>query len=90
MKARTTGTFAILAVAVAGAVALVLSRSACREAVYPVERAKLAAEAEKVLMATGGVNPVYFYTTPQMMKPVVHDVIRLAGGDVIWTYAYLD
>lgn len=40
MKARTTGTFAILAVAVAGAVALVLSRSACREAVYPVERAK--------------------------------------------------
>ena len=41
-------------------------------------------------MATGGVNPVYFYTTPQMMKPAVHDVIRLAGGDVIWTYAYLD
>ena len=40
MKARTTGTFAILAVAVAGVVVLALSRSACREAVYPVERAK--------------------------------------------------
>ncbi|MBR2837973.1 MAG: hypothetical protein IKE55_04260, partial [Kiritimatiellae bacterium] len=40
MKARTTGAFAILAVAVAGTVVLAVSRSACREAVYPVERAK--------------------------------------------------
>ncbi|MBR3222473.1 MAG: rod shape-determining protein MreC [Kiritimatiellae bacterium] len=40
MKARTTGTFAILAVAVAGAGVLAFSRSACSEAVYPVERAK--------------------------------------------------
>lgn len=40
MKARTTGTFAILAVAVAGTVVLALSRSACRETAYPVERAK--------------------------------------------------
>ena len=63
---------------------------AVKAATDPEERAKLAAEAEKVLMATGGVNPIYFYTTPQMMKPTVHDVIRLAGGDVIWTYAYLD
>ncbi len=63
---------------------------AVKAATDPAERSKLAAEAEKVLMATGGVNPVYFYTTPQMKKPSVHDVIRLAGGDVIWTYAYLD
>jgi oligopeptide transport system substrate-binding protein len=63
---------------------------AVKAATDPVERAKLAAEAENVLMATGGVNPIYFYTTPQMMKPTVHDVIRLAGGDVIWTYAYID
>ena len=61
-----------------------------KAATDPVERAKLAAEAEKVLMATGGVNPIYFYTTPQMMKPTVHNVIRLAGGDVIWTYAEID
>jgi len=63
---------------------------AVKAATDPAERSRLAAEAEKVLMATGGVNPIYFYTTPQMMKPIVHDVIRLAGGDVIWTYAYLD
>ncbi len=63
---------------------------AVKAATDPAERSRLAAEAEKVLMATGGVNPVYFYTTPQMKKPSVHDVIRLAGGDVIWTYAYLD
>ena len=61
-----------------------------KAATDPAERSKLAAEAEKVLMSTGGVNPIYFYTTPQMKKPSVHDVIRLAGGDVIWTYAYLD
>ena len=41
-------------------------------------------------MATGGVNPLYYYTTAQMLKPAVHDVIRLATGDVIWTYADID
>ena len=63
---------------------------AVKAATDPVERAKLAAEAEKVLMATGGVNPLYYYTTAQMLKPAVHDVIRLATGDVIWTYADID
>ena len=63
---------------------------AVKAATDPAERAKLAADAERILMSTGGVNPVYFYTTPQMMKPTVHNVIRLAGGDVIWTYAYKD
>ena len=63
---------------------------AVKAATDPAERSKLAADAERILMATGGVNPVYFYTTPQMMKPTVHNVIRLAGGDVIWTYAYKD
>ncbi len=56
----------------------------------PEERAKLSADAEKILMATGGVNPLYYYTTAQMLKPNVHDVIRLATGDVIWTYADID
>ena len=60
---------------------------AVKAATDPAERASLAAEAEKVLMATGGVNPLYYYTTAQMLKPNVTDVIRLATGDVIWTYA---
>jgi len=63
---------------------------AIKAATDPAERAKLAAEAEKVLMATGGVNPLYYYTTAQMLKPNVHNVIRLATGDVIWNYAYMD
>ncbi len=58
-----------------------------KAATDPAERAQLAAEAEKVLMATGGVNPLYYYTTAQMLKPNVTGVIRLALGDVIWTYA---
>lgn len=61
-----------------------------KAATDPTERANLAAEAEKVLMATGGVNPLYYYTTAQMLKPNVHGVIRLALGDVIWNYAYMD
>ena len=40
MKARTTGTYAILMLAAALTLVLAVSRSACREAVYPVERAK--------------------------------------------------
>ncbi|MBR6443425.1 MAG: peptide ABC transporter substrate-binding protein [Clostridia bacterium] len=63
---------------------------AVKAATDPEERAKLAAEGEKILMATGGVNPLYYYTTAQMLKPNVHDVIRLATGDVIWTYADKD
>ena len=63
---------------------------AVKAATDPAERAKLAAEAEKILMATGGVNPLYYYTTAQMLKPNVHNVIRLATGDVIWTYADKD
>ena len=61
-----------------------------KSATDPAERAALAAKAEQVLMATGGVAPLYFYTTPQMLKPNVHGVIRLATGDVIWNYAYMD
>lgn len=54
------------------------------------ERARLAAEAERILMATGSVAPIYYYTTPQMLKPNVKNVIRLATGDVIWTYATVE
>ena len=63
---------------------------AVKAATDPAERAALAAEAENVLMATGSVAPLYYYTTAQMLKPNVKDVIRLATGDVIWTYADKD
>ncbi|MBQ9251096.1 MAG: peptide ABC transporter substrate-binding protein [Clostridia bacterium] len=63
---------------------------AVKASTNPEERAKLSADAEKILMATGSVNPLYYYTTAQMLKPAVHDVIRLATGDVIWTYADVD
>ncbi len=54
------------------------------------KRAEYAAQAEKVLMATGGVAPLFYYTIPQMLKPNVKNLIRLATGDVIWTYATVE
>ena len=54
------------------------------------KRAELAAKAEKVLMASGGVAPIFYYTQPQMLKPNVKDVIRLNTGDVIWSYATVE
>ncbi len=54
------------------------------------KRSELAAQAEKVLMATGGVAPMYYYTQPQMTKPNVKNLICLDTGDVIWTYASLE
>lgn len=56
----------------------------------PAKRAELAAQAEKVLMATGGVAPLFYYTQPQMLKPNVKNVIRLNTGDVIWSYATIE
>ena len=61
-----------------------------KQSTDPHIRAALAAQAENVLMATGGVNPMYFYTQPQMTKPNVHDAIYWSGGEVIWNYAYMD
>ena len=54
------------------------------------DRAPLAAQAEQVLMATGGVAPLFYYTLPQMLKPSVKNVIRLNTGDVIWNYATVE
>lgn len=56
----------------------------------PAERAAMCAEAEKILMATGAVNPIYFYTNPYMLKPNVSNVYMLSTGDDIWTYATID
>ena len=61
-----------------------------RATVDPDQRAELCAKAEKVLMATGGVAPLYYYTTAQMTKPNVHNVILQPTGEVIWKNAYLD
>lgn len=52
----------------------------------PEERAKKAADAERILMMTGGVNPLYFYTNPYMLKPEVKNLIMMPTGDVIWNY----
>ncbi len=56
----------------------------------PAERAKLAAQLEKTLMATGGVNPIYFYTNPYMLKPNVKNTMMLPTGDVIMTYTTVE
>ena len=45
----------------------------------PAERAALCAQAEKILMATGGVAPLYYYTNPYMLKPNVQNTMILHG-----------
>ena len=52
----------------------------------PAQRAQLCADAERMLMATGGVAPLYFYTNPYMLKPNVEGLILMPTGDVIWNY----
>lgn len=56
----------------------------------PAERAKMCAEAEKILMDTGSTAPLYFYTNPYMLKTNVKNVIMLNTGDVIWNYATVE
>ena len=53
----------------------------------PNERAALAADAEKIIMATGSVAPIYFYTNPYMVKSNVKGVSVLVSGDIILNYA---
>ena len=53
----------------------------------PAVRAQLCAQAEEVLMASGGAAPLYYYTNPYMMKPNLSNVIMMNTGDVIWQYA---
>jgi oligopeptide transport system substrate-binding protein len=55
----------------------------------PQVRAELAMKAEKILMATGGVAPMYFYTNPYMLKPYVSNVPMLPTGDEYWQYAII-
>ncbi len=54
------------------------------------KRAALCAQAEEILMASGGAAPLYYYTNPYMLKSNVKNVIMLSTGDVIWNYAYIE
>ena len=55
----------------------------------PATRAQLCAEAENILMATGAVAPLYYYTNPVMVMPNVQNLAVLPTGDIVWNYAYL-
>ena len=52
------------------------------------KRAEMCAEAEHILMATGAVAPLYYYTNPVMVKPNVQNLAVLPTGDIVWNYAY--
>ncbi len=56
----------------------------------PAKRAEKCAEAENILMATGSVAPLYYYTNPIMVKPNVKNLAVLPTGDIVWNYAYLE
>lgn len=55
----------------------------------PAERVAASKLAEEVLMATGAVAPLYFYTNPALTKPNVEGLIIMPTGDVIWNYVTL-
>lgn len=61
-----------------------------KAATDPAERAKMAADAERILMGTGAVAPLFYYTNPYMKKPQVKDLIIMPTGDVIWNYVTIE
>ena len=54
------------------------------------ERANLCAQAETILMSTGAVAPLYYYTNPTMVKPNIKNLAILPTGDIVWNYAYIE
>ncbi len=60
-----------------------------KAATDPDERAKMAADAERILMGTGGVAPLFYYTDPYMIKPSVKNFLTVPTGDKIWTFVEL-
>ena len=50
----------------------------------PATRAAIAAKAEKILMATGCVQPLHYYVNPYMVKPNIENLAVLPTGDVVW------
>lgn len=61
-----------------------------KAATDPDERVRMAAQAERVLMASGGVAPLFYYTNPYMLKPQVKNLIIMPTGDVIWNYVTIE
>ena len=53
------------------------------------KRAEMCADAERILMSTGAVAPLYYYTNPVMVKPNVENLAVLPTGDIVWNYATL-
>ena len=53
------------------------------------KRAEMCADAERILMSTGAVAPLYYYTNPVMVKPNVENLAVLPTGDIVWNYASL-
>ena len=51
------------------------------------KRAEMCADAERILMSTGAVAPLYYYTNPVMVKPNVENLAVLPTGDIVWNYA---
>ncbi len=56
----------------------------------PQARAEKAAKAEEILMATGSVAPMYFYTKPYLLKSNIKNLMHINTGDVIWNYVTVE
>jgi len=52
----------------------------------PVKRAEMCAEGEKILMASGGVAPMFFYTRPVLIKTNIKGLIMMDTNDTVWSY----
>nr|WP_285891375.1 peptide ABC transporter substrate-binding protein [Paenibacillus pasadenensis] len=53
------------------------------------ERIKLLAQAEKMLMDTAAVMPVYYDTSVSLVQPYVKDVLMTYNGNINYNYAYI-
>lgn len=56
----------------------------------PAERVRLMAEAEKMLIDTHSIIPLYYYSTVYLMKPDVKGVYVDFKGDIIFTRGYYE
>lgn len=56
----------------------------------PAVRAQKCAQAEEILMATGGAAPMYFYTKPYLLKTNIKNLIQVNTGDVVWNYVTVE
>ena len=54
------------------------------------KRAEMCAQAEEILMATGAVAPMYFYTKPYLLKTNIKNLMQINTGDVVWNYVTIE